>query len=221
MEFADVVARRRMVRRYRPDPVADDVLVGLVDTARRAPSAGFAQGQSFVVVTDAVLRTRIAELCHEPAWVARGREPWLSVAPAHLVPCVRAAEYERRYAEADKARSRGPDGWDVPFWWVDGGAALLLLLLAAVDEGLGAGLLDITDPDALRALLGIPADVSPLGLVTVGYAHGDQPPSSATRRPRRDLVEQLHWQHWNGRPRPCAAHGDTCGACRGEAARRG
>ena len=189
-----------MIRRYRPDRVADDVLVRLVDTARRAPSAGFAQGQSFVVVTDAHLRARVAELCDEPAEVAAGREPWLSVAPAHVVPCVRVADYERRYAEPDKAGSRGPDGWDVPFWWVDGGAALMLLLLAAVDEGLGAGVLDIADPHGLRALLGIPPDVAPLGLVTVGHPHDAQPPSSATRRPRRALGEQLHWQRWTGPP---------------------
>lgn len=198
MQFAEVVARRRMVRRYRPDPVDVDVLVRLVDTARRAPSAGHTQAQAFVVVTDADLRARIAAVCDEPTWVARGREPWLSVAPAHVVPCVRVADYEQRYAAPDKADSRGPSGWDVPFWWVDGGAALMLLLLAAVDAGLGAGLLDVADPDGLRVLLDIPPDVAPLGLVTVGHPHDDQPLSSATRRPRRDLGEQLHWQRWNG-----------------------
>lgn len=199
MQFADVVARRRMIRRYRPDPVADDVLERIVMTARRAPSAGFSQGQAFVVVTAADRRARIAELCDEPAWLARGADPWLSVAPAHVVPCVRPADYEARYAAPDKAGSRGPQRWDVPFWWVDGGAALMLLLLAAVDEGLGAGLLDIADPEGLRALLDIPGDVVPLGLVTVGHPQHGQPPSSGTRRPRRDLAEQLHWQQWNGR----------------------
>jgi len=197
--FADVVARRRMVRRYHPDPVDDDVLERMVATACRAPSAGFSQGQSFVVITDAASRARIAELCDEPAWVARGVHPWVSVAPAHVVPCVRPADYHERYAAPDKAGSRGPQRWDVPYWWVDGGAALMLLLLAAVDEGLGAGLLDIADPAGLRALLDMPSDVHPLGLVTVGHPHDRQPPSSALRRPRRDLAGQLHWQRWNGR----------------------
>lgn len=188
-----------MIRRYRPDPVADDVLERIVATARRAPSAGFSQGQAFVVVTDAERRAGIARLCDEPAWVARGAHPWVSVAPAHVVPCVRARDYHERYAEPDKWGSGGPRHWDVPYWWVDGGAALMLLLLAAVDEGLGAGLLDIADPAGLRALLGIPADVAPLGLVTVGHPHDSQPPSSGTRRPRRPLDDQLHWQHWRGR----------------------
>ena len=199
MQLSEVVARRRMVRRYRPDPVDPAVLARIVDTARRAPSAGFSQGQAFVVVTDAARRARIAELCDEPAWVARGARPWVSVAPAHVVPCVRAADYHARYAEPDKAASRGPQGWEVPFWWVDGGAALMLLLLAAVDAGLGAGLLDVADRDGLRDLLGIPTDVEPLGLVTIGHPDERQPPSSASRRPRRDLHEQVHWQRWQGR----------------------
>lgn len=199
MQFADVVARRRMIRRYRPDPIDPAVLQRVVATACRGPSAGFSQGQAFVVVTDAERRARIAELCDEPSWVERGAQPWLSSAPAHVVPCVRRADYDARYAAADKARSRGPGEWAVPFWWVDGGAALMLLLLAAVDAGLGAGLLDIADRAGVRALLDIPSDVEPLGLVTLGHAAGTQPPSSASRRVRRPLAEQLHWQHWSGR----------------------
>jgi nitroreductase len=124
--------------------------------------------------------------------------PWLSTAPVHVVPCVRRADYEARYAEPDKARSRGPAQWAVPFWWVDGGAALMLLLLAAVDEGLGAGLLDIADRAGIAALLALPPDVEPLGLVTLGHAADTQPPSSASRRARRPLAEQLHWERWSG-----------------------
>lgn len=201
MEFADVLARRRMVRRYRPEPVDPAVVERVVDRARRAPSAGFAQGQSFVVVTDGHLRTRIAESCGESAAVARGLAPWLSVAPVHVVPCVRPEAYRARYAEPDKASARGPGGWAAPFWWVDGGAALMLLLLAAVDEGLGAGFLDLADPDGIRALLGIPAAVLPLGLVTIGVPADQQPPSSGTQRPRRPLADQLRWQRWDAPPR--------------------
>ena len=35
MEFDEVVRRRRMVRRYRPDPVDPTVLRRVLDTARR------------------------------------------------------------------------------------------------------------------------------------------------------------------------------------------
>lgn len=198
MELADVIARRRMVRRYRPEPIDPAVVEGVIDAARRGPSAGFTQAVSFVVVTEAQRRHRIAERCGEAEHVARGRTPWLSVAPVHVVPCVRPDAYRERYAEPDKLGGRGPDDWVVPFWWVDAGAALMLLLLAATDAGLGAGLLDIADRDGVRAVLRIPEDVEPIGLVTIGHAADTQPPSSATRRPRHPLADDLHWQHWYG-----------------------
>jgi len=196
VEFAEVVARRRMIRRYRADPVDAAIVRDIVATACRGPSAGFSQGQTFIVVTAEERRTRIARLCGEADFVARGHAPWVSVAPVHVIPCVRQADYRTRYAEPDKAGSRGPGGWAVPFWWVDTGAALMLLLLAATDHGLGAGVLDVADRDGLRKLLAIPPDVEPLGLVTLGYAADAQPPGSPSRRPRRPLDEQLHWQQW-------------------------
>lgn len=196
MQFADVVRARRMVRAYRDEPVDPVVLERILDLARRGPSAGFSQGQSFVVVTDAADRARLAEICDEPAYRARGFDPWVSTAPVHVVPCVRRGAYVERYAEPDKAGAAGPEGWAVPFWWVDGGAALMLLLLAAVDEGLAAGFLAV-DPDPVRALLGIPADVDPLGLVTIGHPAPDRP-SGSLARGRRPLDEVVHHGRWRG-----------------------
>ena len=177
-----------MVRRYRDDPVPDEVLVRVLDAARRAPSAGFTQPHRFVVATGADRRRAIADACGEPEAVARGLSPWLSVAPVHVVPCVEIDAYHRRYAEPDKARSGGPGEWDVPFWWVDGGAGMMLLLLAAVDEGLGAGFLAV-DAEAIRAAADVPDAWTPLGLVTLGYAAEDQPGGSGGRRVRLPLDE--------------------------------
>lgn len=197
MDFADVVRRRRMVRRYRPEPVPADAVARIVDAARRAPSAGFSQGQSFVVLTEPDARRRHAQLCDEGAYVARGFAPWLSSAPVHVVLCTRPAAYLERYAAADKA-GRAPGGrdtWTVPWWYVDAGAALEALLLAAVAEGLAAGFQAIHAPDAVRDLLAIPADVEPLGVVTVGHPAPDRP-SGSLRRGRRPWDETVFAGRW-------------------------
>jgi nitroreductase len=197
VELGDAVRRRRMVRRYTGEPVDAGALHRILDLARRGPSAGFAQGQSFVVVTDDETRAAIAALCDEAAYTARGFPAWLSGAPVHVVPCTSRGAYEERYAAADKARSRGPAGWDVPYWWVDAGAALMLLLLGVVDEGLAAGFLDVEDTAGLRALLGIPGDVAPLGVVTIGHPAPDRPSSSLVRG-RRPWDEVVHLGRWRG-----------------------
>jgi nitroreductase len=195
VEFREVLRRRRTVRRYTPEPVAPEALERVVEAYRSGPSAGFAQGQHLVVVTRDDLRHALAVACDEPSHVARGLRPWLSVAPVHLVPCVRASDYRRRYAAPDKAGSRGPQGWTVPFWWMDGGAAVMALMLAAVDEGLGTGFLDIADRHRVRGLLRLPDDVEPLGIMTLGHPL-PEPPTTSQAQGRRPTAEVLHREQW-------------------------
>ena len=195
MEFNDVVQRRRMVRNYRPDPIPDDVLDRVLESARRAPSAGFTQGQSFIVVTDADRRAAIAKLAHEDDYVSAGFDPWLSKAPVHVVICTSEAAYRDRYAEPDKAAADDAQDWPVPYWHVDAGASLMLLLLAAVDEGLAAGFAGSHSLDGIKDLLGIPMEVDPIGLVTLGYGAPDRRSGSLERgwKPTAEVVHREQW----------------------------
>lgn len=196
MEFREVIRRRRMVRNYRDQPVDEATLLRIVEAGRRAPSAGFTQGQSFVLVTDAELRNSIAELAGEDEYAARGYDRWVSRAPAHVVVCVSEAAYHARYREADKL---DPDGseieWPVPFWWVDAGASMMAILLAAVDEGLAAGFLGVHSIEGLKSLLRIPDEVSPIGIVTIGHPAPDRRSASLARgwKPDQDVV---HFERW-------------------------
>lgn len=207
MEFREVVRRRRMVRHYDGRPVDPAALERVLDAARRGPSAGNVQGQRLVVVTDTALRRGVAACCDEEGHVARGRPAWLSSAPVHIVPCVSPPAYRDRYAEPDKAAPGRPDAWDVPFWWVDGGATLMLVLLAAVDEGLAAGFLDIADREGVCDLLGIPSDVEPLGVVTLGYPGPRDAVVGSARRGRRPASEVVHRERWGSPGSPGAEPG--------------
>ncbi len=196
MEFTEALHRRRMVRNYQDRPVDPDSLGRLADAATRAPSAGYAQGQAVVVVTDPHLRHQIAEAAGEISYVARGFDPWISRAPAHIVLCVSEEAYHRRYQEPDKVR---PDGteieWPVPYWWVDAGAAMMAVLLAAVDEGLAAGFLGVHAFDDLKAILDIPDEYQIVGVVTVGHPALDRRSRSLERgrRPRSQVVHHDRW----------------------------
>ncbi len=158
MELSDVVRKRRMVRHFTDEPVALAALDRILDAARHAPSAGFTQGQAFIVITRPELKQAIAELCGEQSYVERGFHPFISGAPVLVVACTSEAAYHRRYQESDKINADGSEiHWPVPYWHMDIGCAVMLLLLAVVDEGLAAGFAGAHDLDALRALLGIPA----------------------------------------------------------------
>ena len=187
-----------MVRNYTGEAVDPAALERILQIATRGPSAGFSQGQSFVVVTDPDRRERIAEMAREPAYVAQGFDPWISRAPVLVVCCTSEKLYRDRYSETDKLRADGSTiEWPVPYWFIDAGAAVCLLLTAAVDEGLSAGFLGLDDEGyvQLKQMLGIPEPVTPFGLVTIGHGAPDRPSGSLQRgwRPREQVIHYGSW----------------------------
>jgi len=200
MEFADVVARRRMVRNYTEEPVDPEAINRIMRAAVKAPSAGFSQGQRFVVVTDDDKRKQVAIAGGEELYVADGFDPWISRAPVHIVVCVDKGAYLSRYSEPDKnegeAQENTESDWDVPFWWVDAGASMMAILYAAVDEGLGAGFLGAQAFDDLHETLGIPTDVSVVGICTIGHPAEDRR-SGSLKRGWRAPNEVVKWEHWD------------------------
>jgi FMN reductase [NAD(P)H] len=204
MEFRDVLSRRRMVRHYVDEPVPPDTLERILASVRRAPSAGFSQGQRLVVVTELDRRRGIAELLGEGESVAEGLEPWLSSAPVHVVVCTREADYHERYTKDDKLTEGREIDWPVPFWFVDAGAAMMAILMAAIDEGLASGFLGVPveAQTEFRRLLELPDDIAVVGIATLGRAAPDPRWSASTSRatqPRKNITDVVHWERWNGR----------------------
>jgi nitroreductase len=199
MEFASVLAHRRMVRNYTDDPVDRGSLDRIAEAVLRAPSAGNSRAVAVVVVTDRDTRREIARVADEESYVAAGFDRWISGAPAHLVIAVSEKVYRDRYSEPDKL---GPDGeaieWPVPYWWVDAGAALMAVLLTAVDEGLAAGFLGVHALPDLADLVALPDDYLPIGIVTVGHPAPDRR-SASLDRPAKPLDTVIHRERWKDR----------------------
>jgi len=196
MDFRETVLKRRMVRNFADKPVDPAVVGRILELSRHAPSAGFTQGQSFIVVTHPELKQAIAETCEEDQYVNRGFAPFISKAPVLLIPCTSEAAYHRRYQEADKVNDDGTEiVWPVPYWFMDIGCAVMITLLAAIDEGLVAAFAGSKDLDTLRSLLQIPAEVTPVGVIALGYRAADIP-SPSLQRGRKSDADYIHPEHW-------------------------
>jgi nitroreductase len=199
MDFTQVVLKRRMVRHFSSEVVAPEVIERVIELARHAPSAGFTQGQSFVVVTQPQLKHAIAHICHEESYVESGFHSFISEAPVLVIACTSEAAYHRRYQEPDKVNEDGTEiVWPIPFWHMDAGCAVMILLLAVVDEGLSAGFAGIPTIqgiDVLQELLDIPAEVTPVGVIPIGHRAPDVP-SRSLKRGRKSGSEYIHYEKW-------------------------
>jgi nitroreductase len=196
MQFDELVMRRRTVRRFRDEPVDRTVLERIAQLAQRTPSAGFSQGQRLVIVTEPEQRRRVAATCGEADYVEMGMGPWISECAAQLVPCVSERIYRRRYAEPDKgSEPEDEQDWPTPYWWVDIGKTSMLAMLAAHDAGLAAGFAGPQDVPALRAVLDIPDEFHPIGVIPIGHPLPDVR-SPSLKRGWLPLDEFAHWERW-------------------------
>lgn len=188
----------RAMRRLKPDPVPEEVLVKLIDAAHQGPTGSNRQNARWIVVRDARQRSRIAELHRSGADAylagtpaAQGMEKiraavaWqrdhFDQMPALIVASIALAQ---RPADSFVAGlGAGGSGWP----------GVQNLLLAARALGLGATITTfaLRDRAALKSVLGLPDLVEPFAVLPVGYPRGRFGP--LTRRP---LNEVLRWDRW-------------------------
>ncbi|HYV59262.1 MAG TPA: nitroreductase family protein [Acidimicrobiia bacterium] len=185
-DFLSVVRTQRAHREFTTEPVSDELVEQVLESATFAPSAENTQPWIFIVVRDASARARIGEL-NRQAWEGGGREfsrPRLTPevfakveagatggianAPVLIVVCGDTS----RCVEAVLESSIWP--------------AVQNLLLAANACGLGSALTTITTVfgDELRSLLALPDHVRPLAVVPLGW------PARKLGPPRRAPVAE-------------------------------
>ncbi|WP_375423387.1 nitroreductase family protein [uncultured Friedmanniella sp.] len=204
MELAEALRRRRMTRRYDPDrPVAEEQLRRVTAAALRAPSAGFTQAVSLLVLTGLDRETFWAAAAPDQDAVT-GPSRWLAgmrTAPALVTLWTSREAYLDRYAQPDKGwADRDPDRWSAPYWYVDAGMAAMAVLLTATELGLGACFFGVptTSAAAVRTAFGVPADQLSVGVVSLGHpAEDERPGGSARRRSRRPAAELVHRGRWS------------------------
>jgi FMN reductase [NAD(P)H] len=192
VELREILARRRMVRAYQRDPVPREAIERIVTTVRRAPSAGFSQGQRLLVVTEQETRDRVDELM---------RGGWVSEAPVLIVVGVREDDYHDRYRKPDKLVEGYEIEWPVPYWHFDAGASAMLILLAAIDEGYAAGLFGVfvEAMEPFKQLLNIPEDVAVTCCITIGLPADDSSWNATASRltqARKPVDDLVHWERW-------------------------
>jgi nitroreductase len=213
------------VRDYTDEPVSDEVLARVFETARFAPNGGNRQGWRVIVVKDQKARTALKDL-YLSGWydymalAAAGFTPWSpltdreeeAAAIANAQQFAAAGAAAPGFAEkldtapalllvlADLGVLATVDR-DLPRYTMVGGASIYpfvwSLLLAARAEGLGGVMTTVAvrREAELRALFDIPETVIAAALVVLGH------PMAAARRLKRAPVSSFAWiDRYEGAP---------------------
>lgn len=181
-----------MRRAFSDEPIDGITIDALLDLARRVPSAGNAQGLSWLVLDTPAATSRYWDLTLSERR-ADFAFPGLLRAPVLVVALADPAAYVTRYAEPDKAASGlgvDADEWPVPYWFVDAGMAVQTLLLVVEDAGFGACFFGLFDHErAVLDAFGVPHHIRAAGTVAFGHpTAGPERPGRSSSRPRRDDV---------------------------------
>jgi coenzyme F420-0:L-glutamate ligase/coenzyme F420-1:gamma-L-glutamate ligase len=179
MELFEAIHSRRSIRRYRPEPVPQGLIVRLLEAACWAPSAHNRQPWRFAVIAAAEVKERLAR--------AMGARLRADLERDGLPPEVIERDVARSYARITGAPvvilvaltladmdvypdpQRSQAEWTMAVQSV--AMAVQNLLLAAHAEGLGACWMcaPLFCPDAVKAALDLPEDWQPQALITLGY----------------------------------------------------
>ncbi len=195
MGIFDVMYNCRAMRRIKPDEVPEELLVKLIEAASRGPTASNTQTSRWLVVRDADIKKKLADINRAavdrsyptpPADAPKSAFQWqyehMQDIPALIVACVQLPRGDQQQT-FESGLGLGGSIWP----------AIQNLLLATRALGLGAcpTTLPLADRSAAKSAMDLPDHIEPVCLIPVGYPKGKFGPVS-----RRPVSEIMHWDRW-------------------------
>jgi nitroreductase len=187
MDALEAIKTRRSVRRFSNRAIEPDKLREVLEAARMAPSWANMQCWRFLVVEDAEIKQRIAELSYIEAFFrplgykSNPARKALAQAPVVIVAC------------GDPKQSG--DIREQAYYLTDVGIAAENLMLAAHALELGTVFVGVFDEAQLKDLLSLPPDLRIVGLFPIGYPEeGEGEGSRTPRKPLDEIVCHGKWK---------------------------
>ncbi|MBK8523536.1 MAG: 5,6-dimethylbenzimidazole synthase [Betaproteobacteria bacterium] len=201
--YQAIFSRRDVRGQFLPEPIADDVLARILTAAHFAPSVGYMQPWSFVLIRDTGVKQRIhtafAEANAEAAEMFEGakqeiyRELKLEGILESPVNILITCDRDRAGPVViGRTHIKAMDIYSSV-------CAVQNLWLAARSEGLGVGWVSIFHQAALKEILGLPERIIPIAYLCLGQvSHFHEKPEleAAGWRPRLPLDELVYFEQW-------------------------
>jgi len=196
MPLEEAMSTQRAIRRLKPDPVDDALVLHLIELALKAPTGSNAQNWEFIVVKDPAVKAKLGRL-NRAAWnlygsvgrrMARGDQAMLKI--------IDAVEWQAQHFDEIPVIVVACLKAVIPIWppvatgSVYGSIypSVQNLLLAARAAGLGAALitLPLWSRFLARRALGLPFTIAPCAVIPLGWPRGKYGPTR--RKPVGEVV---------------------------------
>jgi nitroreductase len=179
MDLMDAIRGRRSIRKYKPDPVPEEVLQTLMEAVRWAPSWGNTQCWKVILVKDSALKSELARAVPK----TNPARSTMTEAPVLAVLC--GAKEVSGYAGGRPSTAKGD-------WLMfDTGLAMENLCLAAYASGLGTVIIGMFDHQKVAEVLGVPREVEVVAMTPLGY-----PATQGAAPKRKDLSEFVFYDRY-------------------------
>jgi nitroreductase len=198
MSLEEAMRTQRAIRRLKPDPVDDDLILHLIELALKAPTGSNAQNWEFIVVKDPRIKAKLGSL-NRRAWnLYGGLGKWLANRNEDeaMKRILNAVQWQADHFDETPVVIVACLNTVIPIWPSLAASSLYgsiypsiqNLLLAARAANLGAALitLPLWSRFLARRLLGIPWNVTPCAVIPLGWPKGKYGPT--TRRPVGEVV---------------------------------
>jgi len=172
MDLMEAIKGRRSIRRYKPDPVPEEVFRTVMEAVRWAPSWANTQCWEVIAVKDPRVKSELATA------LPKGNPALSSMADAPLVLVLCGRKGISGFYKGQATTVKGD-------WLMfDTGIAMQTLCLAAYSLGLGTVVVGMFDHKKAEEILGVPGDVEVVAMTPLGY-----PATEGRTRKRKDISE--------------------------------
>jgi nitroreductase len=205
MPIEEAMRTQRAIRRLKPDPVDDALILHLIELALRAPTGSNAQNWEFVVVRDRAVKHRLGVLNRRVWRLYGGIGRRMSRGDAKMTRILDAVQWQAdHFDDIPVIVVACLRSWIPPFPRIAAASmygsifpSVQNLLLAARAANLGAALITLPLWSSLlaRRALGLPWNVTPCAVVPMGWPRGRYGPT--TRVPVGNVV---HVDRWGQQP---------------------
>lgn len=169
MNFLELSRDRYSVRKYKSDPIPDEVMDKIIEAGMLAPTACNNQPQKIYIARSKQALEKLKECT-----------PYTFDAPVVMV-----IGYDKTRSWQNK-RMPGYESGET-----DAAIVTTHLMLAAWEQGIGSCWVGVFNSDEVSQALGLPENIRVTALMPMGYADMEAGPRHSQYREREDIVTDI------------------------------